>query len=112
MRGQRQWENLSSFWGTQSEHQAGRISPTELGSTELVRRSGLAVSLGPAFSSSTVLVTQPKPPYGHTHSSSAFMRWEKTCGGACVQVTDDSLSCVTDGGNNFDCFPDSVEIGI
>lgn len=28
------------------------------------------------------------------------------------QVTDDSLSCVTDGGSNFDCFRDSVGMGI
>lgn len=70
------------------------------------------MSLGPAFSSSILLVTQPKPPHRHTHGSSAFMRWEKICGGACVQVTDDSLSCVTDGGKNFDCFPDYVGVEI
>lgn len=28
------------------------------------------------------------------------------------QVTDGSLSCVTDGGNNFDCFLNSIEMGI
>jgi len=27
------------------------------------------------------------------------------------QVTDDSLSCVTDGGNNVDCFLHSVGMG-